>query len=272
MKHVVKKNQTLLEALQEAYPDSSNSTLRKWLKNGRILVDGKRQKIATTDLEPGQSVEQSSQQKKIGPMTVLYEDECLVVIEKPKGLLSVATNFDTEKNAHAYLKRHYKGRVYVVHRLDQDTSGVMLFALTKPAMDDLKVQFANHSITRIYTAVVEGAVEENSGTWKSKLFEDDNYMVHSSKTKGELAISHYEVSRVGEGFSELKITLETGKKNQIRVHCKDAGYPVTGDAKYGAQENPLGRLALHATVLAFDHPVSGKRMTFESKAPWKFKF
>lgn len=272
MKYVATETVNLLEALRLMAPDSSARTLRQWLKHGRILVDGKTQKKASTTLSAGQTVTiGKGPEQKIQGIPILYEDSDLVVINKPQGLLSVATDFDPVNNAHARLKRHYaKKRVYVVHRLDQETSGVMVFALTKEAMDGLKVQFADHSITRCYTAIVEGILEKKQGTWEAHLLEDDNYKVHVANKKGERAISHYEVVKEKGDFSALNVTLETGKKNQIRVHCSNAGHPVVGDEKYGSTQNPLKRLGLHARLLAFNHPATGKRMSFESPLPPAF--
>jgi len=273
MKFVTTEPITLLEALKKIAPDSSTTTLRQWLKVGRILVNGKVEKKASQPLEPGQTITLADKpNKKIKNISIIYEDQDVVVIEKPVGMLSVATDFDTEHNAHAYLKRHYDDqRVYVIHRLDQDTSGVMVFALSKSAMDELKVQFADHTITRCYTALVEGKLEHKKGTWETYLYEDANYVVHVTDKNGEQAISHYEVLDEKGEFSTLNVTLETGKKNQIRVHCQHVGHPIVGDVKYGATKNPLNRLGLHARHLAFDHPSTGRRMTFESPVPWKTK-
>ena len=188
-------------------------------------------------------------------------------------MLSVATAFDKTNTAHSVLKAQFKPRqVYVVHRLDQDTSGVMLFALKENCFEAMKKIFEKHDIDRVYYAIVEGNLDSSSGTWQSYLYEDANYHVHSttSAQTGELAITHYEVKAANKHYSLLELKLETGRKNQIRVHCQQAGNPVVGDKKYGATKNPLKRLGLHAYMLAFVHPSTHKKKIFTSPLPEVF--
>lgn len=274
MKYIVPKEITLLEALSLASPDSSMSTLRSWLKQERVLVDEEVVKIGTKMLRKGQTVSVSRKDRPIeSGLKILFEDRHLVVVDKPSTLLSVSTAFEEGDTAHAILKRKYRPkRVYVVHRLDQDTSGVMMFALSEEAMTKLKNTFEKHDIERKYDAIIEGHLAEEKGTWQSYLYEDENYFVHETmdKKKGQLAISHYTVIGKSKKYSWLAVTLETGKKNQIRVHCRSAGTPVVGDKKYGAQGNPIKRLGLHAYFLSFRHPITGKKMSFESPAPKAF--
>jgi tRNA pseudouridine32 synthase/23S rRNA pseudouridine746 synthase/23S rRNA pseudouridine1911/1915/1917 synthase len=274
MKYIADKNIPLLEALALAAPDCSKTTLRSWMKLGRILVDGEVVKIGTTIVEPGQTVTLAAREwEEEKGLKIIYEDRDIVAVEKPPGLLSVSTSFEQGDTAHGILKRKYKPRrVAVVHRLDQDTSGVMVFALSEMALSKLKEIFKKHEIKRKYVAIVEGHLEEKEGTWQAYLVEGDNYTVHqtSDTTKGVLAITHYKVLGESKHHSWLDITLETGKKNQIRVHCQLAGAPVAGDKKYGAKGNPLKRLGLHAYFLSFVHPVSGKLVKFESPIPKSF--
>ena len=204
---------------------------------------------------------------------ILYEDDDLVVVEKPSGLLSVSAAFEKEETAHALLKVHfYPRKVYIVHRLDQDTSGVMLFALNEVSCEKLKAQFEAHAIERAYTAIVEGHVDKLSGTWESYQFEDKQYKVHETDEagKGRLAITHFKTLAATKRYSLLQFRLETGRKNQIRVHCAAADHPIAGDKKYGAKTNPLKRLSLHAHLLAFQHPISRKKMHFEAPPPEPF--
>jgi 23S rRNA pseudouridine1911/1915/1917 synthase len=274
MKIQIQKEITLIDALALLSPDSSKTTLRYWLKEGRVTVDGLVAKIATMQLKPNQTV---SIGPKFGPtidgMRIIYEDSDLVVVDKPSGLLSVAANFDKKRTAHALLKTHYKpNKVYVVHRIDQDTSGVMLFALSEEAYDKLKLVFEEHDIVREYIAIVEWPMAKAKGTWESYLYEDANYHVHETKEpgKGKLAITHYEVLAKSPKYSCVKFKLETGRKNQIRVQCAVAGHPIAGDFKYGAYSDHIRRLCLHAYKLAFEHPITGKMMHFESPLPAKF--
>lgn len=275
MKYTSPNNTTLLEALGQLSPKSSKTTLRSWLKEGRVSIDGKMQKIGATPLTTGQTVTVSAKPRVTEEgLRIIYEDDHIVAIEKPEGMLSVSTDFEKGHTAHAILKNKYRPRkVFVVHRLDQDTSGVMIFALNEKAKDLLKKIFEKHDIERSYTAIIEGQLEEDTGTWKCLLTEDANYFVKktSNPEKGKLAITHYEVQAKNEKFSRLKLTLETGRKNQIRVHCQLAGHPIVGDNKYDAVENPIRRLCLHAHLLAFTHPITKKQLRFESPVPESFK-
>lgn len=264
---------TLLEALTQLAPESSKNTLRSWVKEGRVTVDGNSVTHAALPLVPGQEVAIGQRKKFLeSGIEILYEDRDLVVIDKPSGLLSVAAQFDKELTAHALLKAHYRKQVSVVHRLDQDTSGVMLFALNETTADLLKKLFETHAIQRSYSAIVEGVVTTSSGTWKSYLYETPHYVVketHDSE-KGRLAITHYKFLESRGRYSWLELALETGKKNQIRVHCQSAGHPIAGDKKYGAVTNPLKRLCLHAHALSFTHPISKKPFLVQSPVPASF--
>ncbi len=268
------QDENILNILLKISPNSSKNTLRSWIKEGRVEVDGVPIKNSSVQVLKGQSIS-VGQKKKIvrSGVPILYEDSDLVIIDKPSGLLSVAAAYEKGETAFALLKAHYyPKKVYVVHRLDQDTSGVMVFALSQEACNQLKSLFEIHDIERAYTAVVEGAIQVEKGMWKSYQFEDKQYVVHETEDseKGKLAITHFKKIKSSKKCSLLELKLETGRKNQIRVHCQSAGHPVVGDKKYGAQTNPLKRLCLHAHLLAFKHPFSKKECRFESKIPEKF--
>jgi tRNA pseudouridine32 synthase/23S rRNA pseudouridine746 synthase/23S rRNA pseudouridine1911/1915/1917 synthase len=271
MKIKITQDQTILEALAALYPDSSKNTLRSFIEKGRVSVGKRQVKTAKERVVVGEEV---SVGKKTHYMEqgiqILFEDEHLVVINKPEGLLSVATDFQKWMTAHSILKRRFNTqRVYPVHRLDRETSGVMLFAYSELARDYFKELFMRHEIEREYFAIVEGLLETDCGTWKSYLTEDANHNVHSSprSEEGQLAITHYEVLKRKKSATLLRLILETGRKNQIRVQCKAAGHPVVGDKKYGSEANFTGRLCLHARKLGFVHPVSRKKLSFESSIP-----
>lgn len=271
MHMTVENNTPLLEALTLLFPKSSKATLRSWIKEGRVTIDGVIASRSDTVVLKGQAVALTQKQRLVErKIPLLYEDRHLVIIDKPSGLLSVAAAFEKGETAHALLKKHYHPRkVYVVHRLDQDTSGVMLYALSEEGYEGLKALFEKHTIERSYCAIVEGHLSTNSGSWNSYLYEDANYVVHSTDdpTLGRIATTHYAVEGRSSKYSRLKLTLETGRKNQIRVHCSDHGIPVVGDKKYGAATDPFHRLCLHAQLLAFTHPITGKQMRFESPPP-----
>ena len=273
MKYVALEPLILLDAVARLAPDSTRTTLRSWIKEGRIFLDGEEAKHPNQPVAIGQILTMGTRPRYApGKLPLLYEDKDLVVIDKPEGLLSVATVFEKGETAHALLKSKYKpSKVYVVHRLDQDTSGVMLFARNEKAQEKIKSLLEKHEIERVYYAIVEGKLK-GDGTWESYQYEDKNYLVHNTTDakKGKRAVTHYLVKEVSKYYSLLEIRLETGRKNQIRAHCQMAGCPVAGDRKYGAKTNPLKRLGLHAHLLKFLHPLSGKSMQFTSPFPKEF--
>jgi len=246
--------------LRKHFPDSSNNSLRDLIKHRRVLIDG----VLATHNTPAspESVTILPKRRKVEGVTVFYADDHIIVVDKTEGLLSVATDFEERKTLHAMIKRSYPS-VWPVQRLDRETSGVMVFALSYAAKEDLKQQFAAHSIYREYQALVEKGLR-GKGTWKNKLYEDASYFMRVSKTDGEEAITHYEVLEK----SRVKFVLETGKKNQIRVQASHAGHPIVGDKKYGSTNTSLKRLALHAHKLEFNHPITKKRLSFISPTPF----
>lgn len=263
----------LLEAMSLLAPNSSKTSFRSWIKEGRVKIDESVANSPNQTVETGQTVSVGQRRKFIDEeIEILYEDRDLVVINKPIGLLSVASLFEKGETAHAVLKRYYRTPIYVVHRLDQDTSGVMVFARHEKAAEELKKLFETHDIERRYVGIVEGSLDPSSGTWSSYLFEDSFYVVHSTENpeKGRLAITHYNTQGTTEKFSIVLFTLETGRKNQIRVHAQLAGHPIVGDKKYGSRFNFLRRLCLHALVLAFKHPMTHKPLRFETAIPEEF--
>lgn len=274
MKYIASIDTPILDVLSQLYPKSSKTTLRSWIKEGRVQVNQQTIKTTAHLVLQGQTVTLGNRKKVLHKgIEILYEDQDLVAIYKPSGLLSVAAAFEKGETAHAILKAHYQPRsVYVVHRLDQDTSGVMLFALSEPAFLKLKDLFEVHDIERSYTAIVEGTMPRGSGTWSSYLYEDAQYVVRTTEdpNEGKLAITHYRTVASSKRYSWIELTLETGRKNQIRVHCQAAGHPIAGDKKYGGHGSPIKRLCLHAHLLAFVHPISKKKLRFESLVPEDF--
>lgn len=211
-------------------------------------------------------------------LTILYEDRDIIVIDKSAGLLTVKAMYEKEKTAHHILTNYIrkgsfksKKQLFVVHRLDRDTSGVLIFAKSIEAKENLKLQWKN--VRKKYAAVVHGVLKEKNGTITSYLAENEDYEVFSVRDsrKGELAITRYQVIKEAKKFSLLEIELLTGKKNQIRVHFSEKGHPIVGDNKYGKKGEPKSRLALHSHHLTFRHPHSGKELTFEAELPGFFK-
>ncbi len=271
---------TLLEALAGLYPDSSKTTLRQFLQTGRVRVNGEIEKNAKRELDVDDSVDVTSksvQRALPKELAILFEDEHVIVVFKANGLLTVATERERDTTAQAYLNTYLgsigEDRIHVVHRLDRETSGVLVFAKHFAAREALKEQFAAHSADRIYIAIVEGTMTPPEGTFRSHLREMRDLKMVSVKAHPEAkyAVTHYRTIESKNGYSMLEITLETGRKNQIRAHLSEAGHPVVGDRLYGSTINPLGRLGLHAKLLGFDHPSTGKHLVFTAPIPKVFR-
>ncbi len=211
-------------------------------------------------------------------LTIIYEDQDIIVVNKNSGLLTVEANYEKEKTAHRILTTYIrKGslksnkQLFPVHRLDRDTSGVLVFAKNYDARETLKLQWKD--VKKKYIAIVHGVLTEKSGTITSYLTENEDYEVFSVKDhrKGDLAKTRYQVVKESKDFSLVEIELLTGKKNQIRVHFSEKGHPLVGDNKYGKKDVSKYRLTLHSQLLTFKHPRSGKELTFKADVPVFFK-
>ena len=268
----------LLEFLCESFPDRSRKSVKALVELKQIMIRDQFVTWFNYQLEPGMDVivlnKKTSQGRTLRKMNLLYEDEHLIVIEKSAGLLSVASEKGNDETAFSILKRsgkksNHNAELYVVHRLDRDTSGVMMFAKSKEIQQKLQDNWDAIVTKRIYYAVVEGCVQNMKGEIVSSLKESKSLKVYSSKTPddGQKAITRYRVLKSNSRYSLLEVELKTGRKNQIRVHLQDIGHSIAGDKKYGAVSNPLRRLALHAGILEFTHPATGKRMHFETPIP-----
>lgn len=211
-------------------------------------------------------------------LSIIYEDNSIIVVDKKEGLLTVSTGKTDETTAFSILKTHVKksspqNRIYVVHRIDRETSGVIMFAKSKEIQLSLQENWHRIVTRRVYVALVEGAVEKPQDTIITWLTENEKSLkIHSSNfdNGGQQAITHYKRIKSNENFSLLELELETGRKNQIRVHLQGIGHPIVGDKKYGSAVNPVGRMALHARTLEFIHPDTGKKVCFETPVPRKF--
>ncbi len=208
---------------------------------------------------------------------IIYEDKDIIVIEKAEGILSMASTpnqFCVKKILDEYFsKRHFKCTAHVVHRLDRDTSGLIMYAKSMEIRKILEENWNDIVYDRRYVGVLSGQMEQEGGTAHSWLKETNkSFMTYSSPTDngGKEAITHYRRLQISDNYSLVEFKLETGRKNQIRVQMSDLGYPVAGDSKYGDGRNPIGRLALHAYRLNFIHPRTGEQMTFETPFPIQF--
>lgn len=208
---------------------------------------------------------------------LVYEDNDIIVINKGSGILSVSTDNVKDGTAYSILRDYLKKKdprlmLFVVHRLDRDTSGLMMFAKNVEAKEAMQHNWNNMVLGRRYVAVVEGKVEQEEGVVKSYLAETSQFEVYSTQNpdEGQLAITRFKRLQCNNGYSLMELSLDTGRKNQIRVHMKDLGHPIVGDRKYGAKASPIHRLGLHARTLHFAHPVTKKEMLFETPIPSRF--
>lgn len=268
---------TLLPFLLSHAGGFSRNNVKSLLSGGKVLVDGRPVTRHDRPLAPGQIVSLAPREKWAAPLPfpILYEDGDLLVVDKPAGLLSMAN--EKEKTATAYhMVTDYvrggdgKGRVFIVHRLDQDTSGVLLFAKNERAKRAFQDDWEALVCRRGYTAVVEGAPPEEIGTIRSYLRETSTHLVYSVPCGGKEAVTRYRTLSRGERYTLLDVEIETGRKNQIRVQLADAGCPVAGDKKYGAGTSPLGRLCLHAGELRLQNPLSGGELDLIAPTPGAF--
>jgi RluA family pseudouridine synthase len=211
-------------------------------------------------------------------LETVYEDDTIVVVDKPAGLLTMATETESVRTAYALLRADLNSRkrpekLFIVHRLDRDASGLVVFAKTPESKERLQAQFKDHSAGRLYVAVVEGSLKETAFTARSYLAENAAYRVYSTHNKktGRLSVTHVRILKKTPKASLVELRLETGRKHQIRVHLAERGHPIVGDKVYGSGFNPIHRLALHAVRLDFTHPVSRERLTLYSPHPKSFE-
>ena len=276
----VEHDTLLLPFLLTALTDKSRNNVKSLLTRRLVAGDGRPTSQFDTPLSPGQVVtilDSPGPRGGVLPFPLLYEDEHLIVVNKPAKLLSVATEKERRRTAyHAvrdYVKsQHIDNRVFVLHRLDRDTSGVLMFAKDAQTKELFQSRWNEIILRRGYQAVVEGRPPRDRDTIRSFLVETKTHLSFSGQPGpgAREAVTHYQVQRTGSGYSLLDLSIDTGRKNQIRVHMKDLGCPIAGDKQYGAATNPIGRLCLHAGELAFRHPVTGQEMRFTAKMPRDF--
>lgn len=271
---------TLLPFLLAHMKGKSRNNVKSLLSRRLVAVDGVPLSRFDTPLLPGQQVSilpSSAPRADALPFPILYEDEHLIVVNKPAKLLSVATDREKTRTAYHmvtdYVKaRRVDDRIFVLHRLDRDTSGVLMFARDAQTKELFQARWNEIVTRRGYLAVVEGVPKPAQDTIRSYLVETDTHLSFSGAPgKGaKEAVTSYQILKAGNGYALLDISIETGRKNQIRVHMKEKGCPVAGDKQYGARTNPIGRLCLHASELSFTHPATGEPVTFKAKMPRDF--
>lgn len=304
MKYTVEHSSPLLKYLYEIMPAQSRTSVKKYLEDSRIQVNGEITTAFDRPLRHGDVITlvpkgvaitesvRSGAKEEAGAkgVKIIYEDEWLIVIDKKAGVPTIRQSTKESDTAYSILtsyvkakagaERHHlkiygKGpaRVFIVHRIDMGTSGLLVFAKDERTKDLLQSKWNSMVLERKYRAVVEGCITPQSGTVESWLTENEKSFKMSSSPVddgGEHAVSHYRTIQPGRKYSAVDFELETGRKNQIRVHCQDLGHPIAGDRRYGASTNPIRRLALHAATLVFRHPQTNEIMRFTSPVPTEF--
>lgn len=279
----VKSPGKILDFLAFHFNGKSRTALKQLLTRGQVCLNGRVVTHVSTELNEGDFVTLNTgkvnYELKHPKVKIVFEDNDIIVIEKGEGLLTVATDSGKmETTAFSILlnylkKKDLRNRLFVVHRIDRETSGLIMFAKSKEMQMVMQEDWHNRVTDRIYLAIIEGVLEKKEDTIISYLRESKSLKVHSSQKEidgGKRAVTHYRVVRECEKFSMLKVTLETGRKNQIRAHCAQMGHPIIGDKKYGSFSSPIARVGLHAKVLGFHHPRTQEPLYFETSVPKKF--
>jgi 23S rRNA pseudouridine1911/1915/1917 synthase len=281
-KYIVKEEAGLFDYLMSL--GFNRTRVKQFLKFRTVTVNNKT--IVTHDhhLHPGDSISLSFEKKTVSDIApkfgiqILYEDDAVVVIDKPAGLLTIGTERERTKTAYFQLNEYLrernpekKERIFIVHRLDRETSGLIVFAKKEAVKRRLQENW--NAVEKQYLAVVEGVPKDNEGTISGYLNETSTLRVYEDKAskRAKYAVTKYRVLKSSRENSLVEIALETGRKHQIRVHFSGIGHPVAGDKKYGAETDPMKRLALHASRLSFTHPLTKTRMDFQSKPPGAFE-
>jgi pseudouridine synthase, RluA family len=277
---IVKNNNTLLPYLVELLAGQSRTSVKQLLKHGQVSVNGKTETRFDAALAAGDKVDVSREKKRVEfshpQLKIVWEDADLIVADKKDGLLSVSDSSSQERTAFFLLSQHVKrfdarNRIFVLHRLDKGTSGLMMFAKNAEIQEYLRSNWHDSITRRSYVALIEGAPAKEEDVVVDYLAENERMKVYcTSPQKGKEAVSRYRVLKRGAKHSLIEVELETGRKNQIRAQMEHLGHPVAGDPKYGARTDPAGRLMLHARRLFFIHPATGQEMRFETPTPKLF--
>ncbi|MDR0574455.1 MAG: RluA family pseudouridine synthase [Tannerella sp.] len=274
------KSGALLPFLLDLLNRQSKNSVKSLLKHGQVWVNGIPVTHFDTPLNPGDDVfishERACVEFNHPQLKIIWEDEELIVVDKKDGLLSVSNAPSQERTAYFLLSEYVKkidprNKIFILHRLDKGTSGLMMFAKNKNIQEYLRSNWHEMITRRTYVALIEGTPEKKDDTIITYLAENSRMKVYCTEPQhGKEAILHYHVLKSNTQYSLIEVDLETGRKNQIRAQMEYIGHPVAGDPKYGAQTNPADRLMLHAGRLFFIHPATGKEMRFETPVPKQF--
>jgi 23S rRNA pseudouridine1911/1915/1917 synthase len=266
---------TLTTRLRALFPEASGRSLKQWLESGRIEVNGRVCRDGRIMVGPRDRVVLGTRGRVPFPrgLGLVHEDAAIVVVDKQPGLLSMATERERERTAYRLLWNYLaaqrpRARPFIVHRLDRETSGLLVFAKSEAAKRRLQAQFEARTVERVYIALVRGRVRREAGTLESRLIEDRSLRVRAtSGPEGKTAITSYRVIGHGQDTTLLELSLGTGRRRQIRVQLAAIGHPIVGDREHGGPAGPFRRLCLHASRLGFVHPVTDKPVRFDSAAP-----
>lgn len=280
---VTESPEKLMDFLRKVMPDQKRTTIKELLAHNQVKVNSTPTRRFDAELKPGTNVSVNFTRAwrtfYNRRLQLVYEDDDIAVVNKGYGLLSMGTDKIKDQTAYSILREWVKwenpaNKLFIVHRLDRDTSGLMMFAKNAQAKDTMQHNWNNMVLNRKYVCVVEGKVEEESGVIRSYLMENSRFEVYSVENQepgAQLAVTRWKKIKSKNGYTLLEVELDTGRKNQIRVHMKDMGHPIAGDRKYGAKSSPIKRLALHAQTLRFIHPLTRKEMDFKTAIPISFE-
>ena len=266
---------TLSARLRALFPEASGRSLKQWLESGRIELNGRVCRDGRIMVDARDRVVLGTRGRVPFPrgLGLVHEDAAMVVVDKQPGLLSMATERERERTAYRLLwdylaAQRPRARPFIVHRLDRETSGLLVFAKSEATKRNLQAQFEARTVERVYVALVRGKVRREAGTLESRLVEDKSLRVHpTSGPEGKTAITSYRVIGHGQDTTLLELSLGTGRRRQIRVQLAAIGHPIVGDREHGGPSGAFRRLCLHARRLGFVHPTTGKPMRFDSAAP-----
>ncbi len=278
MKLIVKKENILLQYLYENL-DMPKKRIKQYLVHGSIFINNN--KIVKYDYKvyPGMTIfiDTNSKSKKMLPFQIIYEDDHIIVVNKPSGLLTVSTTKEKEKTLYHIVREYLHSKkitnkLFIIHRLDKDTSGIVIFAKDEKTKNMFQEKWNEIALLREYVAVVHGNLKNPSGKIKQNLLETKTNLVYVSRNnEGKTAITNYKVMKENKDYSLVNITIETGRKNQIRVAFSSMKHPIVGDTKYGIKETKKERLYLHANRLKIFYPYLKKELLFETQIPNEFK-
>lgn len=271
----------LLDFLFEAMPDKSRTTVKSYLTKRRVQVNDLTTTQYNFPLRKGDRVTIGSGRVAPAPksqqLRIVYEDADIIVIDKRNGLLSIGTDKEQKRTAYYILsdyvkEQHPDNKIFVVHRLDRETSGLMMFAKSEKIQEQMQRGWHKLVLDRRYVAVIEGALPHAEGVIDAPLTQDRNHKMWVTRPgEGEDATTYYTTLRRGKEYSLVDLRLVTGKKNQIRAHLEWKGTPIAGDKKYHAKTNPAGRVCLHAYKLSITHPTTGLELHFDTRIPKLFE-